>query len=265
MPPSRLALPSAYTGSRIFRGYRNPALTKQEFYRELGHTFMPGTPLMQAPLGLAAYLPAVLNLPDYMDGYPDEIALIVYANRGVYDAKRQTSLSRRIYTHAHSAVFDMERSSGNFPGDPNIGDQPELEQSWYLNWDSIDWQDGQTRIAFVAPTAARDDFANALRQESFHKRELVKASGYDQMVCIATPTYAALWLHSSDPPSQPLDEVGILPPDAEVIRDLICEPAYVVDDEETGVDITDAAAFNWLFSRDLRFFRRNPYSDERTF
>src|SRR5687768_431106 len=100
---------------RVFAGYQLPALTREAFYKELSDTFMPGTPFMLAPLGLSAYVPAVLDL-DPAAGMPDEVAIIVYASVDAYNAARRESLQGRMYTHSHAGVFDMARSRGQFPG-----------------------------------------------------------------------------------------------------------------------------------------------------
>jgi len=70
MVPNSLELPAGPQAARIFFGYRAAKLTeaptdtesdrlkkRKDFFGDLGSTFMPGTPLMQAPLGLGAYVP----------------------------------------------------------------------------------------------------------------------------------------------------------------------------------------------------------------
>lgn len=260
MPPSVLALPAKTSGIRVFRGYKLPDLPKEEFFRELGQTFMPGTPLMQAPLGLAAYLPAVLDLPDDMEGFPDEVALIVYANRGVYNAFRNGSLSRRMYTASHRAVFDMDRSVGEFvralPNDPNPVPQP-----WCLSDEPVDWQDGETRVVFMTPTTQNGHFRAALYEAFKDQGPAAARCGYDQIVCVAASNYAALWLHSSDPPAKPVTVLDLMPTAAEVVRDLVCQRTQVIGDADGGITISGAAAYNWIFSRHMQFFVDTPYPD----
>jgi hypothetical protein len=100
----------------VFCGYKLPTLSRADFFREMGETFIPGTPYMQVPLGLYAYLPAVLDV-EQDSGLPDEVALIVYASMDIYLEALRNSLRRRIYTHAHTAVFDMQAlGCGSLPG-----------------------------------------------------------------------------------------------------------------------------------------------------
>ena len=261
MCPSPLALPSAPDGIRTFRGFRRTGLAREDFLGELGHTFMPGTPLMQAPLGLWSYLPAVLDLSPSGADYPDEVAIIVYLSRAVYNAKRESSLSRRMYTHSHTAVFDMGRSGGQFPTairEPADAAQPSGADAWYLFNEPVDWQDGATHIAFVTPATADDAFPAALRSSVGDASDALRQRGCDQVVALATNGYAALWMHWSTGDGQPIAALNVLPADTTVERDLECRRAVVRGDEETGVVIDGPAAFSFVFSRDLRYLGGEP-------
>jgi hypothetical protein len=46
MSTSPLALPSPPDAVCVFRGHRAQRLSRADFFDVLGHTFMPGTPLM---------------------------------------------------------------------------------------------------------------------------------------------------------------------------------------------------------------------------
>lgn len=264
MSPNPLALPSAPDGIRTFRGFRRDGLARETFLRDLGTTFMPGTPLMQAPLGLWSYLPAVLDLPGPEahapeTRYPDEVAIIVYLSRAVYDAKRESSLSRRMYTASHAAVFDMDRSAGLFPTpfDEPVGAIANAD-SWHLFNEPVDWQDGATRIGFITPATPGDRFPVALRSSVGAAKDALRQRGCDQVVALATTGYAALWLHWTAGGAPPLAGLDVLPADTTVERDLECQRALVHGDEEAGVDITGTAAFSFVFSRDLRYLGGNP-------
>jgi hypothetical protein len=256
MTVTPLAFPSSPDGIRTFRGYCRDGLDRQGFLRELGSTFMPGTPLMQAPLGLWAYLPAVLDLSERHADYPDEVAIIVYLSRAVYDAKRESSLSRRMYTHSHRAVFDMQRSGGQFPtpicqtsdAAPSQG-----ADAWYLFDEPVDWQDGHTRIAFVVSSSTDADFPAALRASVCAAKTALHQSGCDQIVGLATPAYAALWMHWPAQDPHTISVLNMLPAGTHIERDLLCERAIVRGDDDTGVQITGPAAFSFIFSRDLRY------------
>jgi hypothetical protein len=183
---------------RVFAGYRLPTLTRETFFKELGDTFMPGTPCMLAPLGLCAYVAAALDFEDG-SGMPDEVALIVYASLDAYNAARQKSLQGRMYTHSHAGVFDMARSRGQFPG---TVDQPNKllpidRWSWYLFDRPVDWQVASTRLLFLkgAPTqgAMQDFLVRATRAAS----AALEKAGADQVIVVAGTDYAAIWIHGT--------------------------------------------------------------------
>lgn len=254
MSTNPLSFPSEPDGIRTFQGYRRDGLSREEFLSELGSTFMPGTPLMQAPLGLWAYLPAVLDVQASTADYPDEVAIIVYFSRAVYDAKRNSSLSRRMYTHSHTAVFDMQRSSGQFPSaSGELVVAAGKADAWYLADAAVDWQAGHTRIAFVVPPSRDPAFPSALRGLIVGGAGELREHGCDQIVTLATDNYAALWMHwdTEDPP--PLSELELLPPSTIIERDLLCQRAVMRGDDDVGVEISGAAAFSFIFSRDLNY------------
>lgn len=267
---SNLALPVGPEAIRVFCGYRADSLKerqgdsdeektkkRQTFFRELGHTFMPGTPLMQAPLGLSAYLPAVLD-PYPNTNYPDEIAIIVYASLEIYQEKRSTSLSRRMYTRSHAAVFNMDQSRAQFPG--KIDNPSKLEKNGTASWacflydQPIDWQDGFTRILFITKTGSDDNFYEEVFNLMKEAKGSLSEAGYDQLISVATSTYVAFWLHSMHEIDNSPEQLGIVPTSSSVMRDLTCNSSTVRGDEENGVEITGPTAYCFRFSRDLRFF-----------
>jgi hypothetical protein len=258
MPISPLALPSPPDAVCVFRGHRAQRLSQAQFFDELGHTFMPGTPLMQAPHALAGYAPAVLDHPDPPKGYPDEIAIVAYASREIYDAQHTSSLSRRMYTETHWSVFDMVRSTATFP--VSIEDNPadDADTPWYLFDTPIDWQDGGTRVAFITPAAPDAGFPAALRASARAAAPTVHERGCDQVIAVATPDYAAMWMHTSTPPSAPLADLQLLPAGSVVTRELVCKRQYMRGDDDCGVKISGAAAFSFIFSRDLQYFAAQP-------
>ena len=65
------------TALRVFHGFRNQTLDQDQYLRALGQTFMPGTPYMLAPLGLAAYLPGIV-VGEQDSRVPHEFAIIAY-------------------------------------------------------------------------------------------------------------------------------------------------------------------------------------------
>jgi hypothetical protein len=264
-----LALPTRPDSARVFFGYRAQALRESpgddaaakarkrtQFFDWLGHTFMPGTPLMQMPLGLSAYLPAVID-PAADANLPDEAAIIVYVSLPVYQSTRETSLSRRMYTRSHAAVFDMDRSPAGFPA--NIDTPAKVASGagelslWYLFDAPTDWQDGDARFLFIVAGADGADIRTALRDTVRGAANALRQQGCDQVIAGSAPHFAALWLHSADD-AAPIDAAKLVPPGASIMHDFHFSPAWVHGDAEKGVTITKASAFNFRFSRDMRFF-----------
>jgi len=273
MQRDTLDLPVPADAARVFFGLRAASLTpregaddaektklRDEFFSRLGSTFMPGTPLMQAPLGLSAYLPAVIDPPEG-SGLPDEVAIIVYASRPIYNSFRDISLSRRMYTRAHAAVFDMDRAAAVFP-DPIAAPATgtflgEAAHFAYMSENATDWQSGYTRVLFIVPAARGEGFANDMLARVAAAADSAAAKGIGQIVIGVTSSFAALWVHSAQPLSASAAELDLLPDNAGLMRDLDALPSMVIGDTEQGETITGPCAFTFRFSRYLQFFE-NP-------
>ncbi len=265
-----LALPTPPGAARVFFGFRAAKLEEQpgdddatkakkrsDFFGELGHTFMPGTPLMQAPLGLAAYLPAVIDPPPG-SGLPDEAAIIVYASLDVYNSTRETSLSRRMYTRSHAAVFDMDIGAAGFPTgidtpatvhSSRIGDVA----AWHLFDESCDWQDGEARFLFVLQGSVDASLKTAVADQAREAVGALRDAGCDQVIAACADGFAALWLHAAGDAGA-IDPALVVPQGAETFRDLPFASHWVRGEAEQGTAIEGASAHNWRFSRDLRHF-----------
>ncbi|MEO7177260.1 MAG: hypothetical protein ABIW83_00300 [Allosphingosinicella sp.] len=274
MLPTSLDLPVGPQAARIFFGYRAQALKdcpqddeverkrrRDQFLGDLGSTFMPGTPLMQAPLGLSAYVPAVID-PEHDAGLPDEVAIIVYSSLDVYNRFREISLSRRMYTKSHDAVFDMPNSIAQVPGPAanpasrQVG--ADTQQFLYLSDTPVDWQGGVTRVMLIVPDAPSTGFQDALRGRLEAARGKASELGVDQIMAGIAPGFAALWAHSAEPIEGLADALGLLPDSARLFRDLPATPSPVIGEREKGVKITGACAYTFRFSRFMEFF------DDRT-
>lgn len=249
--PNPVALPTPPQAIRVFAGYRREGLDAAAFYQDLGTTFMPGTPAILAPLGLGGYIAAVLDLGD---GLPDEVALIVYASVEAYNNARQSSLLGRMYTHSHAGVFDMARSRGQFPRTAEAPDKLPNEDraAWYLFDRAVDWQQGETRLLFLTAPQGMN-LQQAALEQSAARREALRALGVEQLVGVATPAYAALWLTGEGVGRQPFSQLDLIPQGATLRRDLVAEPVVMRTGTE-GPKITEPRAYSFRFVRDLRFF-----------
>lgn len=246
-----ISLPVGPTIVRVFCGYRLNTTTREDFFRELGTTFMPGTPYMQAPLGLNAYTPAVLDLP-HEDGIPEEVALIVYASMKQYLEARANSLRRRIYTHSHAAVFNMRApgGGGQFPGPDSAPTTRDDRLCCYLFENKIDWQDGETRLLFITPRTPSEEFRADFIHRAVGAREALTKTGIDQAIALATPKFGAIWLHATDAVPVPENTYDLLEDGAELTRDLVATTIPMPNLQE-GVEISGASMFCFRFERNI--------------
>lgn len=252
-------IPVGTDAIRVFCGNRNKsALSKEEFFEQLGKTFMPGTPYMLKPLGLSAYLPAILDLDESLN-LPEEVALIVYSDIDQYMDARSNSLRRRIYSHSHAGVFDLQRSKGQFPGapkEPNNLTMPDggSRYCFALTQKHVDWQNGNTQVLFYfrEPGSSEDVFGRVSEKVVNHKEDLEKLD-IDQVIVVGTTDYTAVWLHQDGIAS--MEECGELLRSDNVVlgRSLLSEIVVMKDMTET-VELTRAAALNFRFVREGKYF-----------
>lgn len=260
------SLPVGPESTRVFVGYKLSALTRDQFFRELGQTFMPGTPYMQAPLGLNAYVPAVLDPEEISEGLtddtakalPDEVALIVYESLDVYQLAREQSLRRRMYTHSHAAVFDMAApgGGGQFPGTSAEPSVREARLCWHLFPNAIDWQRGSTQLLLHAADFDVSGSAELQRQQTEAARPLLQEAGVNQVICVATPDYAVVWIHADSPVD--VDELDLIHGSyvfekRRLTAQAVSMPRLEEDLKEgltiPGIEITEASMFNFVFDR----------------
>jgi hypothetical protein len=264
-------LPVGPLGVRLFIGYRAPGFTVQpsddeatrkkkrtDFFNELGGAFMPGTPVMQAPLGLAAYVPAVLDT-EPGSGLPDEVAAIVYASRVVYDRFRETSLSRRIYTRSHVAVFDMGRSIAQFPQPLSSPTVVQVNGSahhfTFLFPDGhVDWQAGSVRVVFLTPAVPGAVFQADMLHRLGASATAAAEAGINQILMLCGDGFAALWFHSGLSVADAPERLNLVPNGATVRRNLEAVHIPVTGDFSPGVAVNDAMAITFRFERKLDLF-----------
>ena len=218
---------------------------------------MPGTPNMLAPLGLSAYLPTVFDIDE--DGLPEEVALIVYSDLNQYFEARSNSLRRRVYSHSHAGVFDLEKSKGQFPGpyqEPSSISLPggRNRDAWYLFDNRVDWQHGSTHVIFMDnqdnPQISVSDALQAKSAQQIHG--LMKA-GCDQAIFVAAPNYGVVWLHH--PARRELIELSknLIPPSCRERRSMSAGLFRMITMEET-IEISGPISLNFRFLRDEKYF-----------
>ena len=244
MSDARLNFAVLPTSVRVFFGFRHADLDQDRFFRELGRTFMPGTPYMLLPLGLSAYLPAALAEQPGAP-CPHEVALIAYPSPEDYRRIMQDTLRGRVYAQSHGGVYDRQRSRAAFPVllDP-AQDSPAIHL-----WDvRTDWQSGQTHIFMGFKTDTQtpsDQFRKDVRTQLAALKQQIGLAGIDQCIGAIAQDFVVLWTHRDDSVAAPFDWSALAPTvtaafQADMQR-VVCRT------EPPVVEITTAAAFNFIF------------------
>jgi hypothetical protein len=236
---------------RVFCGFPNRQLTPEKFLSKLGQTFMPGTPYMLQPMGLAAYLPGVLSEPP--PDAPREFALICYPSQAVWKQIMNNTLRGRLYNLTHDGTYAFPPSSAAFP--TLLDNLPsESKDPFFLFSSNVDWQGGVTHVAVGAKKdidQTGEEFRLSVRNELLSRRETMAGDHIDQVIATVGDTYAILWFHGE------MNELGR---GADFLGNLFSQPTIMRNervicvDEPPTVTITGSQAFNFIFLRDQRYF-----------
>jgi len=241
---------------RVFHGFRNKTLSQDRYLDSLGRTFMPGTPYMLAPLGLAAYLPGVIVGEDNTN-VPNEFAIIAYASQDAWQHIMNQTLRGRVYNQTHGGVYDMSRSGASFP--VSVEHLPPIATDPYYLFDSAtDWQLGNTRVFVGVPTSPSVTpvtFRQAIRtfvQESIPHQS---SSGVDQCVVMPGDNYAVIWTHVTCSAKGSFPDWGELRSTVRVVANLDAHRVLCAD-EPPPIMLTQTAALNFIFLRNPTMFLR---------
>lgn len=193
-----LGIPVRPDSVRVWRGYSLESPPRSKFHEKLRTTFIPGTPQFQAPLGLTAYLPAVLPT-DVPDGLPDEIALVFYESPQDYNEAKDT-IAGRAYADLHGTVFsftDPRRSTSDWPLIFSGG--LEREKPYYLFDKNVDWQSGHVNVlvASRAESSTQDQFLNNVTT-GVTEIQAATLPGLDGAIVVVASDYFAYWEHWTD-------------------------------------------------------------------
>jgi hypothetical protein len=236
---------------RVFCGYNRPEFGESQFFTQLGQTFMPGTPYMLQPLGLAAYLPGVVSNPP--PGLPHEFALICYPSPAAWRHANSETLRGRVYNQTHGGVYASPPSGASFP--MFIEElPPSAVDPYFLFAVDVDWQCGVTHAVLGLKkdrTRTGDQFRAALRETLIGLRAMLQAEGMSQVVVTARDDFAIVWFHGNR---------DALPACADAVRRLLDQPLSIVhervicQDEPPTLTINRTQAFNFIFVRETRYF-----------
>jgi len=193
-----LGIPVRPDSVRVWRGYSVEGPPRNTFREKLRTTFIPGTPQFQSPLGLTAYLPAVLPT-DVPNGVPDEIALVFYESQQDYNGAKDT-IAGRAYADLHSTVFSFAPPRRSTSAWPEIfSGALEREKPYFLFDKNVDWQLGHVNVlvASRAQSLSEEQFLNNVTT-AIAKIQAATLSGLDGAIVVVTSDYLVYWEHWKD-------------------------------------------------------------------
>lgn len=222
------------------------------FRRTLGTLFIPSWTQLTAPLGLTAYVPSVPPQTDASPQIPDEIAIVFFESKEVYNAIRRTTAGRLCGKTLHGSVFawqedpsPLRKSGSGFPSrmpdldEGTLAFQPERNQKahannaaghtgYYLFDNEADWHYGATRVFVGArpKTTGADDYLRTVHQ-AFAELRSNRPAGLEGLLFVILEDCLIYWAHwaSAEVCSEgPLTE---LKQKLSVIMDKFAEPKEV--------------------------------------
>ncbi len=222
------------------------------FRRTLGTLFIPCWTQLTSPLGLTAYVPSVPPQTDASAQIPDEIAIVFFESKEVYNAIRKATSGRLCGKTLHSSVFawqedpsPLRKSSSGFPSrmpDPDEGTiafQTQINAmananrtagstGYYLFDNEADWHFGVTRVFVGARPKTTDtgDYLNMVHQAFFQLRTN-RPAGLEGLLFVLLEDCLIYWAHWTSAEAYPRDLLSDLKGELSVIMDKFAEPREV--------------------------------------
>ncbi|WDD90409.1 hypothetical protein Bsp3421_000248 (plasmid) [Burkholderia sp. FERM BP-3421] len=251
MNTPRESFPVAPDAVYVWRGFRSPALGYAQFAQFLGSVFVPACALLQPPVGLRAYLPAMVPQDGKPPAVPDQTALMFWATPQSHD-RAEKAIAVRIYQNLHGDVYDMARSK--LPEVPvALGGALQAEQPYFLLERPADWMIGS--VGHVVGARRVDLSAADFLTAAFAWASALRAQppeGIDGALVCCGNDYAVAWAHSPSAQAQPgaaLDGLAALTtPVLRAAARPLALPAGLWDDWP-GLDLTQDSCLNLQFPR----------------
>lgn len=240
------SVPVAPDAVRVWRGFKLGGLGQDQFFDKLGSIFIPGTVLIQAPVGLTAYLPSVLPR-DHHPAAPDEIALVFYRVQQSYDDAKKT-VGGRAYSDLHGLVFDLGKSLSGFPQKFTGTLVP--DGRYHLFDEHLDWQHGAVN-AFVGVRAG-GDARSFLDRIAGWLGEVQEEGGPDGAIASAANDYVVYWEHWPDEASAARSPIpGLAERVQEVYRRTFTPTPmhHGLWEPYAGLTVAGGESFNFQFQR----------------
>lgn len=238
---------------RVWRGFRLPALTLDQFCSKLGSVFVPATVKMQIEAGLQCYVPSIPGgLANKPDSVPDETAILFWESQATY-WNGFTTLAVRTYTLTHNGVYvtDNQKSRADFP--VLFSGTVSSDQPVFLFNTPADWMHGSINHLVGARPQAQtpDDFHSAVAKALGRIQKEVPLQG--AIACVGDD-YLVYWeLGPAAPGMQhPATGLPIIQPTISWNSSLTPSPTFLpvgLWDDWSGMDVRSGSSFNMQFER----------------
>jgi 5-methylthioadenosine/S-adenosylhomocysteine deaminase len=231
---------------RVWRGFKAEGTSSTEFRDKIGSIFIPAAVQTQAPLGMTAYLPAVL--PEARPpAIPDEVALVFYESQAAYGRTSETTTGR-VYTLLHRSMFSPASKSG-FP--VALDGELAADKAYHLFADEADWYGGECRLLVGTPKGGQngDAFRGSVRA-ILETLQQTRPSGLDGAIVLAADSYLLYWEHWTEKSGQGATDA--LAGMVDVVLDTTARPQKVARngfDIYPGIEVAAGAALNLKFIR----------------
>ncbi len=225
---------------------------RQGFRHTLGTLFIPSWTQLTAPLGLTAYVPSVPPATDISVQVPDEIAIVFFESKEVYNALKRATGGRLCGKTLHSSVFawdedpsPVRKSSSGFPSrmpDPGKGQlefQPQRNKEahqhhqagntgYYLFDNEADWFYGATRVFVGARPKAMTpgDFLVKVHGAFAGLRDK-RPSGLEGLLFVVLEDCLIYWAHWTSTDDWSPEVLAGLNSELTVLMDRFAEPRTV--------------------------------------
>jgi hypothetical protein len=183
----------------VWRGFKAPGKTYEQFAQFLGGIFVPACALLQPPVGLRAYLPTMVPQANKPSALPDQTALMFWATPQAHDLANK-AIAVRIYQNLHGDAYDMVKS--HTPEVPvsiaTAKGALTAEQPYFLLDEPADWMLGSVHhlVGARRPDLKAADFLS----QAFAWVSAFAAkppAGIDGALVVCGNDYAAAWIHSA--------------------------------------------------------------------
>lgn len=272
--------PVAPDSLRVSYFYRAMDFTsdREGFRRTLGTLFIPSWTQLTAPLGLTAYVPSVPPQTDLSPQVPDEIAIVFFESKEVYNSIKKATGGRLCGATLHGSVFawnedpsPVRKSSSGFPSrmpDPDEGSlefQPQRNREahenheagntgYYLFDNEADWHYGATRVFVGARPQAlpKEDFLLVVHQ-AFADLRRNRPQGLEGLLFVVLEDCLIYWAHWASEDSWSPNVLAGLNGELAVLMDRFSEPKEVPSslsqDFEGFPQLQDGDSYSIQFQR----------------